>query len=354
MPSIPPLPLARAPQRVWTRRLAWAAGWFAVTVQAQVPDPGLLQHAQRVFQPLPKDLATAGFPIPPARVALGRQLFFDVRLSADGTVSCRTCHLPERYGADGLSKSVGVARRLNARNAPTVLNAALQFKAHWDGGRDSVEDQATKALIGPASFGNPDYPTVIQKLKALGYESAFNAAFPGDPEPIKPDNWGKAIGSYERTLVTPAPFDAYLQGQPDALPEAAQRGLKTFIETGCASCHGGVGLGGTAFQKFGVVSDYWLATGNPERDSGRFGITQDPADQYRFKVPGLRNVAMTAPYFHDGSVADLAQAVRIMGQVQLGQTLTPAQVADLVAFLNSLTGTVPQHFAPESSPIAAP
>jgi cytochrome c peroxidase len=195
---------------------------------------------------------------------------------------------------------------------------------------------------------------VIQKLKALGYESAFKAAFPGDPEPIKPDNWGKAIGSYERTLVTPAPFDAYLQGQPAALPDAAQRGLKTFIETGCANCHGGVGLGGTAFQKFGVVSDYWLATGNPERDSGRFAITQDPADQYRFKVPGLRNVGMTAPYFHDGSVADLAQAVRIMGQVQLGQTLTPGQVADLVAFLKSLTGTVPQHFAPESSPIAAP
>lgn len=318
--------------------------------QGQAADSTLLEKARTWFKPLPDSMATADQPALPERVALGRRLFFDKRLSLDGAVSCETCHLPGLYGTDGLSKSVGVQHRLNARNAPTVLNAALQFKAHWDGGRDSVEDQATRALIGQASFGNPDYPAVIRNIKALGYEPAFKAAFPSDPDPVRPENWGRAIGSYERTLVTPAPFDAFLRGEDGALPEPARRGLALFIEEGCANCHRGVALGGMSFQKFGLFGEYWKATGHPDVDEGRFTLTHDPEDQYRFKVPGLRNVAVTPPYFHDGSVADLETAIRLMGQLQLGKALTPAQTADLAAFLNSLTGAIPPQFAAPPAP----
>ncbi len=323
--------------------LVWSALTF--TSLAQAADPALLDQALKFFQPLPATMATADNPTSPDRVALGRRLFFDKRLSLDGTVSCETCHLPGLHGTDGLAKSIGVQHRPNARNAPTVLNAALQFKAHWDGGRDSVEDQATRALIGPASFGNPDYPAVIAKLKSLGYEEVFKKAFPGEADPIKPENWGKAVGSYERTLVTPAPFDEFLNGNAHSLSAEAQRGLKTFMDVGCSNCHRGVAVGGDSFQKFGIFGDYWTATGQAAADEGRFALTRDPNDRYRFKTPGLRNVAMTPPYFHDGSVDDLAQAVRIMGKLQLGLELGPDQVQSLVAFLGSLSGATPKSFA---------
>lgn len=311
-----------------------------------------MAKARELFKPLPQDMATGEFPATPNRIALGRKLFFDPRLSLDGTVSCATCHRPALYGTDALPKSIGVEHRLNARNAPTVLNAALQFKVHWIGDRASVEEQAMRALTGHASFGNPGPTIVIQKLKALGYEAEFRRAFPDDPEPVRPENWGKAIGAYERTLVTPSPFDAYLQGNAQALSAQARNGLKTFIEIGCASCHNGVGIGGASFQKFGVFEDYWQHTGSRPIDEGRFTLTRVPADKYRFKVPRLRNVAMTPPYFHDGSVDALPQAVRIMGKVQLGRELTDQEVTDLVAFLNSLTGELPEHFITE--PVLVP
>ncbi|WP_434150382.1 cytochrome-c peroxidase [Methylocaldum gracile subsp. desertum] len=338
-----------------TRRtpgIIWAAGLLAVTVQAQEAGQPLMEKARQLFEPLPKDMATEEFPTDPARVALGRKLFFDPRLSLDGTVSCQTCHRPGLYGTDALPKSIGAEHRLNARNAPTVLNAALQFKALWIGNRADVEDQAMKSLTGQTSFGNPETAAVIRKLKALGYEAEFKQAFPNDPEPVKPENWGKAIGAYERTLVTPSPFDAFLEGDAKALTPQARNGLKTFIDLGCVSCHNGVAVGGSAFRKFGMFGDYWTETGSPSIDEGRFKETQNPADKYLFKVPGLRNVAMTPPYFHDGSVATLPQAVRVMGKVQLGKELTDQEVSDLVAFLNSLTGELPREFATE--PVLAP
>ena len=312
-------------------------------------DQGLWEQARKTFEPLPATMASGDQPLMPERVALGRRLFFDKRLSLDGSVSCETCHLPGLHGTDGLARSTGVQGRANARNAPTVLNAALQFKAHWDGGRDSVEDQATKALIGPASFGNPDYPSVVAKMKALGYLKEFKKAFPDDIDPIRPENWGQAIGTYERTLVTPSPFDDYLKGNLQSLSEDARRGLKVFMEIGCAGCHDGVALGGNHFRKFGLFGDYWTATGQSGNDEGRFGITKDANDRYQFKVPGLRNVATTPPYFHDGSVDDLGQAVRIMGKLQLGRDLTPDQVRDVVTFLESLTGPIPKNFGAEPS-----
>jgi cytochrome c peroxidase len=211
-----------------------------------------------------------------------------------------------------------------------------------------VEEQATKALIGHASFGNPDNAAVIQKLKALtGYEAEFKQAFPNDQAPVKPENWGKAIGAYERTLVTPSPFDAFLKGDDKALTSQAQNGLNTFIDFGCVSCHNGVAVGGSVFEKFGFFGDYWKETGSQSIDEGRFSETKEPGDKYLFKVPSLRNVAMTPPYFHDGSVTTLPQAIHIMAKVQLDKVLTEGQINDLLAFLNSLTGELPGDFATE-------
>jgi cytochrome c peroxidase len=254
-------------------------------------------------------------PITAEKVALGRLLFFETRVSADGTVSCARCHLPWLYGTDGLSKPIGAEHRVNPRNAPTALNAALQIAAHWRGDRKNVEDQATQALIGPPSFGNPNYEAAMAKLQALPYTGLFARVFPNDADPITPDNWGKAIGAYERTLVTPSPFDVYLKGKDAALSSDARAGLREFMQLGCANCHNGVGIRGHMFQKFGVVEEYWRATGSGTVDKGRIDVTHDPADLYVFKVPSLRNVARTPPYFHDGSVATLADAVRVMGRV---------------------------------------
>jgi cytochrome c peroxidase len=303
----------------------------------------LLEQARQIFEPIRKDLATPGQPLAAELVSLGRVLYFEPRVSLDGTTGCARCHKPELYGTDALERSAGVEGRRNQRNAPTVLNTALQFAQLWDGNRKNVEEQATRSLLG--SFGSPDYASAMSKLEALGYGPAFWAAFPGEKQPLTAENWGKAIGAYERTLLTPAPFDAYLHGDSAALSPEAKTGLRKFIALGCSGCHGGVGVGGGMLQKFGLVKDYWLATGSKEIDNGRFEVTREAADRYVFKVPSLRNVAMTPPYFHDGSVGTLDRAVRIMAEVQLGASLSEDDVRALLAFLGSLTGPLPAEFA---------
>jgi cytochrome c peroxidase len=326
------------------RMIVVAVGLAASLMPAESANE-LLTRARQTFGALPKNMGTAEFPVTAERVELGHKLFFDPRISADGAVSCSRCHLPALYGTDGLAKPLGAHDRVNPRNAPTVLNAALQFKAHWRGDRVNVEDQARQALIGPPSFGNPDYAAAMMKLKAIpGYAQLFAKAFPGESEPVTPDNWGKAIGAYERTLVTPSRFDDYLGGNENALSNSEQHGLRLFMEKGCTGCHNGPGIGGGMFQKFGVREDYWKETKVTEPDKGRFDVTKDEADLYVFKAPSLRNVAMTPPYFHDGSVRSLADAVRIMARVQLDTTLTPDEIEDLIAFLASLTGTLPDNF----------
>jgi cytochrome c peroxidase len=333
---------------------AAAAGLAVASAPAseQADDAELLKQAQSHFRPLPKDMATIEFPTTQARVRLGRALFFEPRISADGTVSCARCHQSALYGTDGLPKSVGLHGKVLARNAPTVLDAGLYFTQHWDGRFASVEEQAKTSLLG-AGFGNPDFPTAMRRVKAIpGYEAMFRDAFPGEADPITEDNWGKAIGAYERTLVTPSRFDDYLGGRSDALTAAEQKGLKSFIDTGCVDCHKGPGVGGLGFRKFGVSSDYWKSTGSQAIDKGRSDITKDPADLYKFKVAGLRNVAMTPPYFHDGSVASLPEAVRIMAKVQLDTDLSRPEVDEIVVFLNALTGTLPEGF--ERAPVLPP
>ena len=332
-------------RRVLTGSLLIASTAY-LALAATAADQDLRTQAQGVFKPLPATVASDDNPITPEKVALGRLLFFETRVSVDGTVSCSRCHQPFLYGTDALPKPIGAEHRVNPRNSPTVLNAALQISAHWRGDRKDVEDQATKALIGLPSLGNPDFGVAMARLKAIpGYAPLFAKAFPGQADPITPDNWGKAIGAYERTLVTPAPFDAYLGGHDAALSRDAKAGLQEFMDVGCVACHSGAGLGGTMYSKFGVTEPYWKATGSKGIDKGRFDVTKDSGDMYVFKVPPLRNVAMTPPYFHDGSVAALPDAVRIMARVQLGKTLNDEQVAHIVAFLDSLTGKLPAEFA---------
>lgn len=327
---------------------------LAVVSAAAHAEDALLKRAQQTFKPLPKFAVSKDNPITPAKVALGRRLFFDPRISLDGTVSCSRCHLPQLYATDGLPKAIGAKARVNPRNAPVIFNSALQIAEHWRGDRKSVEDQAQQALLGPPSFGLPDNAAAVAKLKSIPeYPGMFAKAFPGGKDPVTVVNWGKAIGAYERTLQTPAPFDAYLKGDERALSARAKAGLKTFMDVGCASCHNGVNVGGGMYQKFGVYEDYWKATGSKEIDKGRFDVTKNPADTYVFKVPPLRNVAMTPPYFHDGSVATLPQAVRIMGKVQLNKDLSNAQVDDIVAFLHALTGRIPKNYAPPVLPASA-
>jgi cytochrome c peroxidase len=313
---------------------------------AQDQDALLLQQARALFKKLPTNFADAQHPITPERVELGKALFFDPRWSVDRNVSCATCHNPGLYGADALGKSIGVKGKQHPRNAPTVLNMAGHVSAHWRGDRKDVEDQAIGAAIGVFSTGHADHAGWIAQLATIdGYLVMFQRAFPGEAKPITPANLGLAIGAYERTLVTPAPFDAYLDGDISALTPQARAGLRAFINVGCVACHDGAGIGGSLYRKFGLHEDYWKATGSREIDKGRFDVTKSEADLYIFKVPSLRNVAMTAPYFHDGSVATLPDAVRIMARLQLGASLGDKETADIVAFLESLTGKLPDSFA---------
>lgn len=330
------------------KRLVFAFLAVIATPLASTPllaaDAGLPARARQIFgPPLPQIIAAESNPVTPEKVRLGKMLYYETRVSIDGTVSCARCHPLGLYGADGLKKSLGNHDRPNPRNAPTVLNAAGQIAAHWIGNRKDVEDQATQALTGPPSFGMPSYQAAENILRAItGYPPLFRKAFPGDADPVRAENFGKAIGAFERTLTTPAPFDRFLKGDRHALTDSQLRGLRTFIEVGCSACHAGTYVGGSMYRKFGILEPYWQATKSAEIDEGRFEVTKKDADKYVFKVPILRNVAMTAPYFHDGSVDHLADAVRIMARVQLGRELTAAQRESLVSFLASLTGTIPK------------
>lgn len=309
------------------------------------PDSALLERARQSFSPISVSAVDA-----PDQVALGRALFFETRLSADGKVGCVSCHLPEHFGTDGRAKARGAFGREGPRNAPSVFNAGGQLAEHWRGDRTSLADQAEKSLLGPSSFALKSNQAAVEQLRKLGYERAFDKAFPDDEHPVTVENFGKAIAAYEATLVTPAPIDDYLAGNLAALSKAAKTGLEAFLDIGCSRCHRGPRFGGASLEKFGVVRDYRPLTHSTTDEAGRFDVTKSEADRDVFKVPVLRNVAQTAPYFHDGSVATLPEAVRIMAAVQLDRDLDDSQVANLIAFLNSLTGTVPTTFSPPSKP----
>ncbi len=288
------------------------------------------------LQPLPR------VPAPdPRLVSLGRKLFFDARLSSDGKVSCASCHDIERGGDDGRPRSKGVEGRDSAVNAPTVLNASLNFALFWDGRAKTLEEQVDEPLTNPDGM-NLDWPAVVAKLAGdREYAADFKAAF---PEGITKTTVSAAIAAFERTLLTRgAPFDRWLEGDSSALTDAQKTGYELFKSVGCIACHQGQNVGGNMFQKFGILGDYFADRGHVDRaDYGRFNVTGKEVDRYVFRVPSLRNVEQTAPYFHDGSAATLPQAVQVMSQYQLGRRLNDEQISSIVAFLGSLTGPVPE------------
>ncbi|RUM49798.1 MAG: cytochrome-c peroxidase [Hydrogenothermus sp.] len=314
---------------------------FSLLTFSYASDVQLLKKARQYFSPLPEVFPSDTNPITKEKVKLGKILFYEPRISIDGATSCSKCHPIALYGADGLKKAQGNNGRINPRNAPTILNSAGQIAQHWRGDRKDVEDQAKRALLGKGSFGAPSYKWVEDKLKSIkGYEELFKKAFPEDKDPINVYNFAKAIGAWERTLSTPSRFDKFLNGHIDALSEKEKKGLEKFISIGCVSCHQGALLGGTMYQKFGIFEPYWKYTKSEKIDLGLYSITKKEEDKYVFKVPPLRNVVMTAPYFHDGSVWSLKDAIRIMAKVQLGKNLSKEDIDDIYAFLKSLTGNL--------------
>ncbi len=277
-------------------------------------------------------------------VVLGRALFWDERISADGNTSCASCHRTEDYGADRRVFSRRATGELTKRNSQTVFNATQQPTLRWTGNRKSGAEQAERSLTG--SMGLPSREAAVQLLTQLQYAAAFRQAYPTDAEPVSTANYGRAIAAYEDTLTTPAAFDKFLTGDSNALTAQQKKGLSAFIEIGCADCHAGTLLGGNSMHKFGIEKEYWTVTGSKTVDLGRFEDTQQEADKSVFRVPMLRNIAKTGPYFHDGSIAGLPKAVQVMADVQLGNRLSDDEAAAVVEFLKSLTGQVPKQFSP--------
>jgi cytochrome c peroxidase len=273
-------------------------------------------------------------------------LFWDTRASGDGKTACASCHSVEDYGADSRRFPVDARGKSMPRHSPTVLNAMRQPALRWLADRKSGAELAEGLITGPIGFASKE--AAVERLAALGYLPAFRAAFPDDAQPLSAANYARALEAYQATLTTPAPFDRFLAGEDAALTKQQKAGMRSFIASGCAGCHGGPLLGGTSVQKFGVARDYWTETGSAKIDPGLYAVTKKEEDRYRFRVPMLRNVAKTAPYFHDGSVERLDRAVKVMASVQLGRELDDAATADIVAFLESLTGARPANFAPPS------
>jgi cytochrome c peroxidase len=306
-------------------------------------DAAALRARAKALLGTPPPIAeSAKNPVNEAKIQLGRMLYFDKRLSIDNDLSCNSCHQLDKYGVDNEKTSPGHKGQRGDRNSPTVYNAAFHFVQFWDGRAADVEEQAKGPILNPVEMAMPSEPEVIKRLESVaGYREAFAAAFPGEANPINYDNLARAIGAFERKLVTPSPFDEFLAGDDKALRKEQQEGLAVFLDAGCTVCHSGTVLGGQMYQKLGLVKPY------PTADPGRAKISGNEAERGFFKVPSLRNVEKTAPYFHDGSVTSLEQASRIMAEHQLGRTLSDADVAKLVAFLSSLTGTIDSEYTRE-------
>jgi cytochrome c peroxidase len=306
-------------------------------------DAQLWAESQKYFQAIEGPAEKADNPISTEKINLGKMLYSDTRLSKTGNNSCNSCHNLATYGVDNQSFSKGDAGKLGGRNSPSVYNAALHTFQFWDGRAKDVEEQAGMPILNPVEMAIPSKEFLVNRLKQTqDYPALFAAAFPNDPNPLSYENLQKAIGAFERTLVTPSRFDDFIGKNPSHLNAEEKEGLKLFIETGCTNCHSGKAIGGGQLQKFGVFGDYQAATGSSKHDVGRMEVTKSGSDKDVFKVASLRNVAKTAPYFHDGSVADLDQAVKIMAKTQLNKDLTEDQVKKMVIFLESLTGPLPK------------
>lgn len=302
----------------------------------------LRAYANELFDPIP--LSTPELEnniISRQRVDLGAMLFFDPRMSRSGLFSCQSCHNVGIGGVDGLETSIGHGWQKGPRNAPTVFNAVFNIAQFWDGRAADLAEQATGPVQAGVEMNNTPV-RVIDTLRSMdGYVAAFDEAFPGEEDPITFENFALAVEAFEATLTTPnSRFDQYLNGA-DSLNEQELRGLEAFLDQGCASCHAGVNMGGEGYYPFGLVERPG-ADVLPEGDRGRFEVTATAADDYVFRAAPLRNIELTAPYFHSGAVWDLEEAVAVMGVSQLGADLNEQQVADITAFLRTLTGEIPE------------
>lgn len=310
------------------------------------PAAGVDKSELQLFAPLPSAVP-ASAAVTEDAVTLGRMLYYEPRLSKSQTISCNSCHDLAKYGVDGQPTSDGHKGQKGDRNAPTVFNAAGHFVQFWDGRAPDVEAQAKGPVLNPVEMAMPGEKKVVAVLESMPeYVALFKKAFPNEAQPITYDNMAKAIGAFERRLMTPSRWDALLAGDTSALTPGEIVGFKTFLATGCQSCHNGALLGGTTFQKLGAVKPYTRSA-----DPGREKLTKNEADRSVFKVPSLRNVAETRPYYHDGGVESLEDAVRQMAEYQLGRTLTPAQTTQIVEFLKVLTGKIdPEYIKPPVLP----
>jgi cytochrome c peroxidase len=303
------------------------------------------------FKSLPKDMATEDCPVSAERVKLGKMLYFETRISKGGLMSCNSCHVLSQYGQDNLPFSPGHEGKLGGRSSPSTLNAALHIAQFWDGRAPSVEEQAKGPVLNPVEMGAPSKEFVVEVLKSMpAYVAAFKAAFPEEKDPVTYDLFGKAVGAFERTLVTPTQWDKYLEGDKTALSPAEKQGFLTFAKAGCVTCHNGPGVGGQMYQKLGLTKE-WPGL----KDEGKAEQSKLESEKFIFKVPSLRNVTETAPYLHDGSVKTLAEMVKMMAEFQLGKMLTDTDVAEIVTYLNALKGQLPTEVMappvlPESSP----
>ncbi len=307
------------------------------------------------FEALPKKPPVPkNNPITPAKIEIGKQLYFDTRISKDGTVSCNSCHSVMGSGEDNRANSVGVHGNHGTRTAPTVWNSAFMSVLFWDGRAASLEEQAKGPMINPVEMGMDNHQEVEKRIRSIpGYVKEFDAAFKERPS-VTIDTITKAIATYERTLLTPnSPFDKFIKGNHSAISAAAKRGMKLVEEKGCLACHNGPNFAGSdavgegRYLKFPMVPDteyekkYHLTD-----DPGRFNVTKDETDRNTWRTPTWRNVAITAPYFHNGQVKTLDEAVRVMVKVQLNKDATDDEVKDIVAFLESLTGEIPTQTMP--------
>ena len=268
------------------------------------------------------------------KAALGKQLFFDTKLSRDETLNCANCHILEDGGDDNLPTSFGINGQKGPINSPTVYNAVFNFRQFWDGRASDLQDQAGGPLENPKEMGFT-FKELIKRLQNTPYKEKFAALY---PDGITKKNITDAIAEYEKTLITPnAPFDKFLRGDNKAITQEQKEGYALFKSKGCITCHHGINIGGNLYNKFGIYQDANTT------DFGRYNITHKQRDKYYFKVPSLRNIAQTAPYFHDARTSDLKTAVYIMAQYQLGRKITPQEIDKIVAFLQSLSGELPKN-----------
>ncbi|HEX2281361.1 MAG TPA: cytochrome-c peroxidase [Thermomicrobiales bacterium] len=327
------------------------SGWLTATSGTGADGEALLESARQQFEPIPTEPPELpGIPGTPEMVGLGTMLYFDPRLSLSGTISCNSCHIVGMGGVDVQEKSIGHLWQPGGRNAPTVLNAIFNISQFWDGRAKDLAEQAGGPVVNPIEMASTPERTVAVLQSIPGYIEAFAGAFPGETEPVTLENAQKTIAAFEATLITPnAPFDRFLRGDISALDEREKQGLALFMEAGCSTCHNGINVGGQRYATFGAVAEPGEDL-RPLDDEGRFLVTGSANDSYSFKVPTLRNIALTPPYFHSGQIWDLREAVKVMGASQLGAELSEGEIAQITAFLGSLTGEQPEVVFPTLPP----